>query len=252
MKKEINKKFEYISKSKPLVSVIIPSFNRFDYLKNAIQSIFKQTYDNFEVIIINDGSTDKRYLDIDFGSKVHTVHLKQNQKEVYGFGPGSIRNHGTNKANGDLLAFLDDDDIWLEEKLDRQLQEMSVNNIGMSSTEAFFGKGIYDKNKKYPLYIADKYIKDIKHLYRKTNYINQNNLPKLWDYEFTNIHNCFVTSSVIIEKKTFDILGGFRGLPLWADYDCWLGLQELTDSVFIKEPLVYYDSSHGDGRNYEK
>ena len=91
MKKEINKKFKYISKSKPLVSVIIPSFNRFDYLKNAIQSIFKQTYDNFEVIIINDGSTDNRYLDIDFGSKVHTVHLKQNQKEVYGFGPGSIR-----------------------------------------------------------------------------------------------------------------------------------------------------------------
>ena len=104
MKKEINKKFEYISKSKPLVSVIIPSFNRFDYLKNAIQSIFKQTYDNFEVIIINDGSTDKRYLDIDFGSKVHTVHLKQNQKEVYGFGPGSIRNYAWPENLGERIG----------------------------------------------------------------------------------------------------------------------------------------------------
>ena len=55
-----------------------------------------------------------------------------------------------------------------------------------------------------------------------------------------------------MEKKIFEILGGFRGLPLWADYDCWLGLQQLTDSIFVNEPLVYYDSLHGDGRNYIK
>ena len=60
---------EYILKSNPLVSVIIPSYNRFDYLENAIKSIFNQTYKNYEIIVINDGSTDKRYQDVDLGSR---------------------------------------------------------------------------------------------------------------------------------------------------------------------------------------
>ena len=77
MEKIIKNKMEYIPKSNPLVSVIIPSYNRFDYLENAIKSIFNQTYKNYEIIVINDGSTDKRYQDVDLGSKVHVVHLKK-------------------------------------------------------------------------------------------------------------------------------------------------------------------------------
>ena len=252
MKKNIKNKIKYTPKNNPLVSVIIPSYNRFDFLENAISSVNKQTYKNYEIIVVNDGSTDKRYQDIDLGSKVHIVNLKQNQKMINGFGPGSIRNFGTSKANGDLLAFLDDDDIWLEEKLERQLEEMSFHNLGLSSTEAFIGDGVYHPESKYPLYISEHYIKDIKYIYKNTKFIEKNKLPKIWDYEFTLIHNCFITSSVIVEKNIFDILGGFRGLPLWADYDCWLGLQQLTDNIFLNEPLVYYDNQHGGGRNYTK
>ncbi len=252
MKKNIKNKIKYTPKNKPLVSVIIPSYNRFDYLDNAIKSVHKQTYKNYEIIVINDGSTDNRYQDINFGSKVHVIHLEQNQKKINGFGPGSIRNFGTNKANGDLLAFLDDDDIWLEEKLERQLEEMSVNHLGLSSTEAFIGNGFYSPEIKYPLYISEHYIKDIKYIYKKTKFIKKDKLPRIWNYEFTLLHNCFITSSVVVEKNIFDILGGFRGLPLWADYDCWLGLQQLTDSIYVNEPLVYYDNQHGGGRNYTK
>ena len=80
----------------------------------------------------------------------------------------------------------------------------------------------------------------------------KDSLPKIWNSEFTNIWNCFITSSVIVEKNLFNKLGGFRNLPLWADYDCWKGLQQLTDSIYINEPLFYFDGLHGDGRNYEK
>ena len=76
--------------------------------------------------------------------------------------------------------------------------------------------------------------------------------PNVWDRGFLDIHNCVITSSVVVEKKIFDILGGFRGLPLWADYDCWKGLITLTSLIYLDEPLFYYDGKHGDGREYYK
>ena len=65
--------------NKKLVSVIIPSFNRFDSLMNAIDSVFNQTYDNFEIIVVNDGSTDQRYYENEFPKNVIKIDLKENQ-----------------------------------------------------------------------------------------------------------------------------------------------------------------------------
>ena len=240
-----------INMDKPFVSVIIPSFNRYKYLKNAIESVENQDYKNYEIIVINDGSTEPEYYENNFNDKVSIVHLEQNQKEVNGFGPGAIRNFGTDKAKGKYLAFLDDDDIWLKNKLDKQVLAMENLDFKLSSTEGYFGIGTYDKNKNYELYNQEHYFKDLKYKYRKTNFIKKK-LPNIWTYEFSKIHNCFITSSVIVEKKLFDQLGGFRQLPMWADYDCWLGLQQLTDSLYIDEPLFYYDAGHGDGQNYTK
>ena len=237
--------------SQSYVSVIIPSFNRFKYLKNAIKSVQNQNYENLEIIVINDGSTESEYYDHKFDSNVKILHLEENQKQINGFGPGAIRNFGSQIANGEYLAFLDDDDIWLNEKLNIQISHMKNKGFKLSSTEGYYGQGIYYPFSKYPLYNSEKYYKDLKYIYRKTKYL-KNNFPDVWDYNFIKVHNCFITSSVIVEKKTFDTLGGFRGLPLWADYDCWLGLLQLVDSLYINQPLFYYDSGHGDGRNYFK
>ena len=236
----------------PKVSVIIPSYNRFEFLLEAIESVRIQKYPNFEIIVINDGSTQNEYYKYSFPEFVKIINLQQNQKELHGFGPGSIRNFGTNEATGDYLAFLDDDDIWLENKLNKQISEMLKNDFLLSSTEGYYGEGRFNPKKKYLLYNQEKYMDDYKYLYRKTNFIKKNSLPNIWNSEFTNIWNCFVTSSVIVEKNLFNKLGGFRNLPLWADYDCWKGLQQLTDSIYINEPLFYFDGLHGDGRNYEK
>jgi len=235
----------------PLVSVIIPSFNRFKYLLNAIESVDSQEYTNLEIIVINDGSTESEYYEYNFKKNVQIIHLKQNQKKIHGFGPGAIRNFGTKKAKGKYLAFLDDDDIWLKDKLNIQISEMEKLNYKLSSTEGYFGYGIYNKKTEYKLYNQEHYFKDLKYKYRKTQFI-KNELPNIWTYEFTKIHNCFITSSVVVEKLLFEKLGGFRNLPRWADYDCWLGLQQHTDSLYINKPLFYYDSHHGDGQNYIK
>ena len=236
----------------PKISVVIPSYNRFNYLLESLESVRLQNYPNIEIIIINDGSTESEYYQYAFGKDTKIIHLDENQKTIHGFGPGSIRNFGTNLATGDYLAFLDDDDIWLEGKLEIQIDQMISRNFLLSSTEGFYGEGRYDINKSYQLYNKERYMKDYKYLYKGTNYIVNNNLPEIWSSEFTNIWNCFITSSVVVEKKLFQNLGSFRNLPKWADYDCWKGLQQLTDSLYINEPLFYFDGLHGDGRNYEK
>jgi len=239
-------------KKSPLVSVIIPSFNRFKYLSEAIKSVKAQNYPKIEIIVINDGSTEENYYKYEFEKDIKVIHLKENQKNIHGFGPGAIRNFGTNEAKGDYLAFLDDDDIWLDNKLEVQIDHMIERGFLLSSTEGYYGEGRFDKNKHYKLYNKEKYMKDYKYLYRKTNFIKSNKLPEVWTLEFTNIWNCFVTSSVVVQKNIFNNLGGFRNIPRWADYDCWKGLQQLTDSLYIDQPLFYFDGLHGDGRNYEK
>ena len=122
----------------------------------------------------------------------------------------------------------------------------------MSSTEGFFGEGVYDKNKTYPLYNSENWFNFIKKKYKKTNYFKDKKFPEVWDLNFIKIHNSIVYSSVIVEKELFNRLGGFRGLPKSPDYDCWLGLLQLTNSIYVDKPLFYYDNNHGDGRNYLK
>ncbi len=236
----------------PKVSVIIPSYNRFDNLLIAIESVMNQNYENFEIIIVNDGSTDKRYKEYKFNKKIKLINLKQNQKSINGFGPGAIRNYGTDIANGKYIAFLDDDDIWLENKLSIQIEALESSDLQFSSTEGYFGNGAYDKTKNYSLYNKEHFFEDIKYKYRKTNFIKKGKFPDIWSEDFLKIHNCVITSSVIVERNIYEILGGFRGLPRWADYDCWLGLVKLSSIKYIDEPLFYYDDNHGNGQEYFK
>jgi hypothetical protein len=90
----------------PRFSVIIPTFNRFDFLVEALESVWKQTYTDYELIVVDDGSTDAtpQFL-ADLGDRVRVVR-QQN------LGPGAARNLGVGHATGDYLAFLDSDDLW--------------------------------------------------------------------------------------------------------------------------------------------
>ena len=139
---------------KPIVSVIIPTYNRYEYLLRAIESVYNQTYKNIEVIIINDGSTNKEYKELaSLKSGVTVINLPKNQKEIHGFGPGNIRNFGLEKSNGKYIAFLDDDDYWLESKLEIQIDILEGDEYKISSSEAFIGEGPYNSNQNYKKFL---------------------------------------------------------------------------------------------------
>lgn len=231
-----------------LVSVVIPSYNRFDYLKNAIKSVKDQTYKNFEIIVVNDNSDDQRYYKNNILDNTKIIHSGKNENDHNG--PGKVRNIGIEEAKGKFIAFLDDDDVWMEDKLEIQLNVMHQKNLNFSSTEGYFGEGIYNSERTYPLYNREKFYKKIKSKYKRTKYL-KNGYPEVWNFEFLKIHNCVITSSVIVEKKLIEKIGGFRNIPgEGEDYDCWLGLLKHTDLAYVDKPLFYYDGKHGEGRNY--
>jgi len=245
-----------------LVSVIIPTYNRFNYLLNTIESVQKQTYNNLQamqvqIIVINDGSTESEYYSHDWERMgVTIVHLKENSRKKLGFAcPGSVaRNEGIKYAKGEFIAFCDDDDIWFPKKLSLQLEAMKSTGCQMSCTEGLIGNGPFDFRKKYQKYNSEYYYRTIKHIYQRKGggQLIVNGYPKMWDSEFIQIHNCIISSSVIIHRKIIDLVGEWKLLKQAVDYDYWKRALKHTNCVYISTPCIYYDKGHGGGRQYNK
>ena len=110
----------------PLVSVIIPYFNKKNYIKDAVNSILEQTFKNIEIIIIYDDEnlSDYYYL-MDIYKNKKNIKIFKNLKNI---GAGLSRNIGIKKSNGEIIAFLDSDDIWRTNKLEDQLNFMIKND----------------------------------------------------------------------------------------------------------------------------
>ena len=123
---------------KPVVSVVIPTFNRGHIIKDTIKSVLNQTYQNFEIIIVDDASTDNTEDVIkDIDSRIKYIKLERNSKGT------KPRNVGIKLSRGDFIAFLDSDDEWLPEKLEKQLDFISKYNI--SDVMCFTGVIIRDE-----------------------------------------------------------------------------------------------------------
>lgn len=241
---------------KDLVSVVIPSFDRYEYLMNALNSINNQSYKKVEIIVVNDGSSQKEYYEKTLPFGANMLHIDRNDTPAWGGSRPAVRNYGIDAANGEFVAFLDDDDIWLPDKLEKQIYALKQNEAGFSCTEGFFGYGVYDESKKYPLYNSEHHFKKIKKKYKRSNYLKKNTFPEIWNYDFLIRHNSVVLSSVLVKTDIIKQLGGFRGLyrssnfKHTADHDCWLGLIQLTNLFYVNEPLFYYDAGHGGGKKY--
>jgi len=118
---------------KPLVSVITPTYNSERFIKDTIESVINQTYDNWEMIIVDDASTDrtveiiKHYQKKDF--RIKLIVLKENS------GSAIARNTAMDNAKGKFLAFLDSDDMWIYNKLEKQVKFMLNNDLAFSYTK---------------------------------------------------------------------------------------------------------------------
>lgn len=114
-----------MTRKNPLVSVVIPNYNYEKYLGECINSVLNQSYRNFEIIVIDDGSTDSSLkLLLNYSDKIHLYRTPN-------FGAPSARNLAMLYAKGDLIAFLDADDKWLPEKLELQVSKLTANKLDL-------------------------------------------------------------------------------------------------------------------------
>lgn len=240
-----------------LISVVIPTYNRFQYLLNTLKSVINQTYKNIEIIVINDCSTEQEYYSYDWKKEfpnIILINLEHNSKKIFEYACAAhVRNQGINIAKGKYIAFCDDDDIWYSNKLELQIKAMNELSCKMSSTDGLIGKGIYDNNKKYPRYLEDLYYKTIIDFYKKKapHLLVNNDLPNIFNHEFIKMYNTIICSSVIIEKEILDKINNFKLVKNGQeDWDCWIRALEHTNCAYVKDVCFYYDNGHGDGINY--
>ena len=243
----------YLKKNTCKVSVIIPTYNRYKYLLNAIESIKKQTYKNIELIIVNDGSKQNEYYSSEFmdilPEKSILINMKTNSSQILLGKEGRAaysKNAGIKVATGEYIAFLDDDDYWLPDKLQKQLEAMEKTGGQMSATDAYIGKGPYNVNTIY-----EKYHLEYKPHKQYLEYVlNIKNFPEVWTPSFLKKHNFCINSSVILHKNIVNKIGFIPYKSVGEDYSYWLNAIENTNCVYIDTPLIYYDSGHGDGQLY--
>src|SRR5258708_4266873 len=102
-------------RNKPTVSVIIPTYNRAALISKTIENVFQQIYQDIEIIVVNDGSTDDTLEKLaSFGEKIRVISQAN-------AGPSAARNRGVEVAEGEIIAFQDSDDSWMPSKLERQV-----------------------------------------------------------------------------------------------------------------------------------
>jgi len=243
------------------VSVIIPTYNRFNYLLNTIKSVKEQTYKNIEIIVVNDCSTQKEYYEYDW-SGINIIHLEKNTREIFGYPcVGYVINKGIEIFTGDYFSTCDDDDIWFPNKLELQLKAMRETGCKMSCSDGLYGEGMYNPGKKYQKYNSEKHYNILQQIYRRNgSSALDRGFPGIWDFDFLKIHNCIIACSIIIHKdvirkigKKLEIkMGGeiINGRVVHIDYEYWLRAVMHTNIVYVSESCVYYDGGHGDGKNY--
>ncbi len=211
----------------PAVSVIIPTYNRARLLPRALDSVFAQTCPDFELLVVDDGSTDDTRSVIARYADPRVRYLPQKNGGV-----SAARNRGLREARGEFVAFLDSDDEWFSQKLALQLQRFSElpEDVGVlyGGTEDDDGRG--NRNVRRPAHRGD--------LYSKLLLINV-------------IHG---TSGVMIRRSVVATVGFFdEMIPAIEDYEYWLRVGRFFKFDFIDEPLIrYHDPNQSERKSLNR
>lgn len=205
------------------VSVIIPAYNRAWILKEAIESVLKQDYNKFELIVVDDGSTDHTDEILNSYTLKSCGMITVIRQEHRGV--SAARNAGVAASNGGLIAFLDSDDLWFPGKLTAQVDFFHQNPLAMiCQTEEIWvrnGRRVNPgkKHKKYSGMIFEK-----------------------------SLLLCIVSpSAVMMRRSLFESIGGFdETLPACEDYDLWLRISCNLPIYLIEQPLIIKRGGHED------
>ena len=208
--------------SDPVISVVIPNFNYRRFVAQAVESVFQQGGSGWEVIVVDDGSTDgSREVLSGFGEKIRLI-LQENR------GPAAARNRGAAQARGEYLLFLDSDDLLLEGALALYTGEI-------------------EKNPEEDLLCGDAVLVDQEggrtplkaHLPRRKGSPFE---ALLWE-------NSLITSAVLVKRETFQSVGGFdedQALRVVEDYDLWLRLLRSGARLRLLGEKTVLKRSHGE------
>jgi GT2 family glycosyltransferase len=204
---------------KPTVSVIIPTYNRWPMVGAAVDSVLAQSYREFEVIVVDDGSTDETATELEkLGSRVRYVYQERR-------GVSAARNLGVRHSRGRLIAFLDSDDLWQRDKLKIQAHFMqSLLEVQICQTDEIWLRCGVRVNPR------------IKH--RKPS----------GDIFEESLALCLVSpSAVMLTRELFDRSGGFdESLPVCEDYDLWLRIARYYAVPLVEQRLVIKRGGHAD------
>ena len=205
-----------------LVSVIIPTYNRRDLVREAIASVLAQTYQDFELIVVDDGSEDDTAEVVhEFAQECSRIRYIFQQNR----GVSAARNRGVALGSGELLAFLDSDDLWQPRKLETQVAFFTSHpEVQICQTEEIWlrnGVRVNPHNK-----------------HCKTG----------GDIFARSLELCLVSpSAAMLRRKLFERMGGFdESLPACEDYDLWLRIAATMPVYFLDTPLVIKRGGHAD------
>jgi glycosyltransferase involved in cell wall biosynthesis len=203
----------------PLVSVIIPTYNRKTMLQEAVASVLAQSFRDFELIVVDDGSTDGTAADLRSRCEARLRVLEQARRGV-----AAARNLGVRAARGEYIAFLDSDDTWLPRKLERQMDFMRAGPRRISQTEE--------------IWIRDG---------RRVNPMKKHRKPS-GDVFRASLELCLVSpSAVLMTRELFEEAGGFdESFEVCEDYDLWLRIAQNHAIDLLPELLVVKRGGHAD------
>ncbi len=202
----------------PLVSVIVPLFNSERYLQETIAGVLAQTFRDFEIILMDDGSKDSTAKIVrSFNDPRIRYFYKENE------GLSETRNKAIRESKGELIAFLDHDDVWLEEKLAKEVALLTGNDaLGLVYSDAY-------------ILFNDKT--------SGVTYFKRSNPKKgmiLKDLLFDSV-NFIPLPTVLMKRKVFDEVGDFnKDFKIGEEYELFLRVAEKYEFDYVDEPLAKY------------
>ena len=202
-----------------MISVVITSYNRMNYLIESLPSVLNQSFKDIEVIVVDDGSKD--------GTRAYVEFAKESDKRVRyvrepGVGVSGARNRGIVESKGEYICFLDSDDLWLPKKLEIQFREMVSKGYYISYTDEIW--------------------------IRKGRYVNPGKKHRKfggWIFERC-IPLCIISpSSVMIKREVFSRVGLFdETFYVCEDYDLWLRICSIYPVLYIDKKLIVKRGGH--------
>jgi glycosyltransferase involved in cell wall biosynthesis len=211
--------FDTLARMVPLVSVIIPTYNRAEMVRQAVASVEAQTYRDFEIVVVDDGGTD------DTGAGLAAIPELRLVRHARRRGVSAARNTGVAAARGQWLAFLDSDDLWLPEKLARQVSRLAdkPERLISQTEETWVRRGV-------AVHKPGTHRKAAGNLFG------------------ASLARCMISpSAVILNRRLLEEHGGFdETLPAAEDYDLWLRLTWRYEVDLVDEPLVIKRGGHPD------